>query len=141
MVDEAASTTRRSALDRAAATVGDRWTLLLVDALLQGASRYSDLEDAVVGISPNVLSRRLKQLEEVGIVVATPYQQRPVRHDYRLTDRGRAFAPVLDLLAGWGDDEDEPMTHDRCGTGLTAVLWCPTCQEPVDPDEDDLVHL
>lgn len=126
--------TRRAALDRAATLVGDRWSLVVVDALLAGGARFSDLEDAVAGISPNVLSARLKQLEAHGVVVAEPYQRRPVRHEYRLTDRGRALAAVLDLLATWADDEVAPPTHARCGTALTAVLWCPTCDEPVDGD-------
>ena len=132
---------RQDALIHATSVVGDRWTLLLVDALLAGPARYSDLEDRVRGISPNVLSSRLKQLEGDGLVVAEPYQQRPVRHDYRLTDRGRALATVLDLLAAWGDDAVPPPAHGRCGTPLAGVLWCPTCEELVGDPDDDLVHL
>lgn len=133
---------RRTAVDRAATLVGDRWSLVVVDALLGGAARFSELERAVAGISPNVLSARLKQLEADGVVVAEPYQQRPVRHAYRLTDRGRSLADVLDLLAAWADDATAAPSHQRCGTTLTAVLWCPTCEEPVVGEGDDqLIHI
>ena len=140
-VDAGTAEARRAGLERAAASVGDRWTLLVVDALLAGPARYSDIEERVAGISPNVLSARLKQLEGTGLVVAAPYQSRPVRHDYRLTDRGRALASVLDLLAAWGDEGVPAPTHPRCGTPLTAVLWCATCEEPVTEDDADLIHL
>ena len=132
---------RRAGLQRAAAAVGDRWTLLVVDALLGGPGRYSDLEEQVAGISPTVLSARLKELEAGGLVVATPYQDRPVRHEYRLTDRGRSLASVLDLLAAWGDEEAGAAIHQRCGTALTAVPWCPTCEESVADADEDLIHL
>lgn len=133
----------RTALDRAAELVGDRWTLLLVHALLAGTARFSDLEQRVTGISPNALTSRLRQLEDDGLVVATPYQQRPVRHEYGLTDRGRELAGVLRLLAAWAghEDGDRPV-HVRCGTPLDVVHWCPTCEEPADPEgSDGLIEL
>ena len=66
-----------SALDVAMARVGDRWTLLVVDALLDGPRRFKDLEAAVPGLAPNVLSARLRRLEREGLVVAVPYSERP----------------------------------------------------------------
>lgn len=138
------SSPERQALDRAAALVGDRWTLLLVHALLEGPARFSDLEDRVDGISPNALTSRLRQLEDDGLVVATPYQERPTRHAYGLTDRGRELAGVLRLLAAWADHDAEVhlATHARCGTTLEVTHWCPTCEEPADPgDGDGLIEL
>jgi len=133
----------RHALDRAAELVGDRWTLLLVHALLDGAGRFSELEERVAGISPNALTSRLRRLEDDGLVVATPYQQRPVRHAYGLTDRGRELAGVLRLLAAWeGGDGGHPPMHSVCGTQLDVVHFCPTCEEPADPDgADGLIEL
>ena len=130
----------RRALDQAATLVGDRWTLLLVHALLDGPGRFSSLQEQVEGISPNALSSRLKRLEDDGLVVAEPYQDRPVRHAYRLTDRGHELAGVLRLLAAWSDSGVEPPVHDRCGTPLQVVHWCPTCDERADPGEE-LVRL
>jgi DNA-binding HxlR family transcriptional regulator len=60
-------------LDRGLAQVGDRWTLLIVDALLDGPKRYSDLAHAVEGIAPNILAARLRRLKQNGLVVASPY--------------------------------------------------------------------
>lgn len=132
---------RRDGLRRATSMVGDRWTLLVVDELLAGPARFSDLEQRVEGISPTVLTARLKELEAGGVVVARPYQDRPVRYDYRLTDRGRGLASTLDVLAAWGHDDADPPVHARCGTALGAVLWCATCEEPADGETDALVHL
>ena len=132
------ATARAAALTHATALVGDRWTLLVVDTLLAGPARYSELEERVDGISPSVLSSRLRQLEDAGLVVAEPYQQRPVRHDYRLTDRGRSLAAVLDLLAAWGDNEVEAPTHAVCGTPVAVAHWCPTCEQPVEVDEQPM---
>ena len=133
----------RRALGRAAALVGDRWTLLLVHALLAGPARFSELEQRVPGISPNALTSRLRQLEDDGLVVATPYQQRPVRHAYGLTDRGRELAGVLRLLAAWVDtDEGDPAVHTACGTVLEVTHFCPTCEVPADPEgSDGLIEL
>lgn len=133
----------RQALARAAALVADRWTLLLVHALLEDAARFSELEERVTGISPNALTSRLRQLEDGGLVVASPYQQRPVRHEYGLTDRGRELAGVLRLLAAWaGHDEVDRPVHARCGTPLEVRHFCPTCEEPADPERaDGLIEL
>ena len=137
------TTEERDALDRAAALVADRWTLLLVHALLAGPARFSELEERVPGISPNALTSRLRQLEDDGLVVATPYQQRPVRHAYGLTDRGRELAGVLRLLAAWADtDSGDAPVHIACGTVLEVAHWCPTCERPADPEgPDGLIQL
>ena len=92
----------RSALAEALAAVGDRWTLLIVEALLDGPRRFNDLQDATAGISPNILSQRLRRLEELGLAVAQPYSRRPPRYVYELTAAGRELAGALQLLAGWG---------------------------------------
>jgi DNA-binding HxlR family transcriptional regulator len=126
----------QEALDRAAALVGDRWTLLLVHALLSGPGRFGELQTRITGISPNALTSRLRQLEDDTLVVAEPYQDRPVRHAYRLTDRGRELAGVLRLLAAWSDPGIDPPVHDRCGTPLEVVHWCPTCEQAAEPGEE-----
>jgi DNA-binding HxlR family transcriptional regulator len=95
----------RPALDRALAALGDRWSLLIVAALLDGPRRFGELQEAVAGIAPNILSARLKALEEHGILVAEPYSHRPLRYRYELTARGEALAEPLRLLAAWGAGE------------------------------------
>ena len=124
-----------SALARAVEVVGDRWSLLVVDALLDGALRFNDLGAALPGIAPNVLSQRLKHLEHEGIVVARPYSRRPPRFSYELSASGRELAGVLRLLSHWGSERSEaaePLTHSACGTPMEARWYCPTCGVAVD---------
>ena len=83
--------------------LGDRWSLLIVrDLLLRDALRFADLAAAAEGVPTNTLADRLHPLEEHGIVAREPYSDRPPRYRYRLTDRGRDLAPVLDAMATWG---------------------------------------
>ena len=93
-----AQTPLAAALER----VGDRWSLLLIEALLEGPRRFGELSEAINGIAPNILSERLKRLEGERVVRATPYSERPPRHTYALTDEGLELAGVLRLLADWG---------------------------------------
>ena len=134
-----------SPLADALARVGDRWTLLVVAALLDGPKRFNELQESLEGIAPNVLSGRLKGLVEQALVVATAYSERPPRFVYELTESGRELAGALRLLADWGArgaDAAEPLRHRDCGTALQARWWCPTCDEAVeDGDGEDLVHV
>src|SRR3954467_7659398 len=86
----------------ALARVGDRWTLLVIAALLEAPKRFNELQDELDGIAPNVLSSRLKSLTEHALVVAQPYSERPPRFAYELSESGRELAGALRLLADWG---------------------------------------
>jgi len=121
------------ALSQALARVGDRWSLLVVSALLDGSRRFNDLQDDVGGIAPNVLSQRLKHLEREAVIVAHPYSTRPPRYAYELTASGRELAGAVRVLAGWAGD-DRP-AHDQCGTPVEARWYCPTCASAVSDDE------
>ncbi len=135
-----------SPLADALARVGDRWTLLVVAALLDGPKRFNELQEALPGIAPNVLSGRVKGLVEQALAVAVPYSERPPRFVYELTESGRELAGALRLLADWGArngaDAAEPLRHTACGTPLQARWWCPTCDQAVeDADGDDVVFV
>ncbi|HET7481591.1 MAG TPA: helix-turn-helix domain-containing protein [Actinomycetota bacterium] len=134
-----------SPLETAVGRIGDRWAMLIVEALLGGPQRFGDLGTAVRGIAPNVLSQRLKALERNGIVVARPYSRRPLRHVYELSAPGQELGGALRLLAHWGarssDDTTAPR-HDTCGTALETRWYCPTCAAVVaDDEESDLRFL
>lgn len=135
----------RDALTIAVERVGDRWTLRIIHALLDGPQRFADLTSAVPGISPTVLSGRLKDLEADATVVATPYQDRPARYEYALTGQGRELAGVVRLLASWGAAHDGSaegaVRHDVCGTPAEARWFCPTCSVTVDDETTHLRHL
>ncbi len=130
-----------SPLAAALAIVGDRWTPLVIEALLDGPRRFGDLQEALGGIAPNILSQRLRQLEAAALVVATPYSERPPRFVYELSDAGRGLAGVLRLLADWGAGRSVAgPVHDACGAALEVRWYCPTCARLVDEDEPADVH-
>lgn len=131
-----------SALAAALDRVGDRWSLRLVAALLDGERRFTELLGAVPGLAPNVLSQRLKALERHALVVSRPYSRRPLRHSYHLSSTGRDLAGAVRLLAAWGagaGTDAEAPRHVTCGTLLEIRWHCPTCGENVDdPETEDL---
>lgn len=120
--------------------VGDRWTLLILRNIFRGVHRFSQMADDL-GIAKNLLADRLGKLVDHDIVHKVPYQQRPLRHEYRLTPKGMDLSPALVALMGWGDrwtSGGEPPTvlvHDYCGTALEQVLLCPSCDETVRPSQ------
>jgi DNA-binding HxlR family transcriptional regulator len=136
-----AATPLADALER----VGDRWTLLVVAALLDGPLRFNELQAQLEGIAPNVLSARLKALSEQALVVTQAYSERPPRFVYELTESGRELAGALRLLADWGarTGGGEPYRHEACGTALEARWWCPSCEQVMDDPADDgeVVHV
>jgi DNA-binding HxlR family transcriptional regulator len=120
---------------RALSVVGDRWTLLILRDCFLGARRFDQFE-ASLGLSPHLLSTRLAKLVDEGILVRRPYQSQPVRHEYRLTDKGRDLHPVIAALVRWGDrwmaGADGPpaiFVHKACGHATTPELVCSECGE------------
>lgn len=132
------STDPAAPLAYAVERIGDRWTILIVDALMTGPRRFGELEADVAGIAPTVLTKRLRQLEVDGIVVGRPYTERPLRLAYELTGPGRSLAGAIQLLRDWGAShtgDDGAAVHATCGTPVVTRLWCPTCDAAVDADD------
>ena len=124
-----------SPLAEALARVGDRWTLLVVEALLPGPQRFNDLLSQIPGIAANILSERLKRLERDRLLVARPYTKRPPRAAYQLTAEGTELAGALRLLADWAARNNglaDTQRHLACGTPIEARWYCPTCDQLVD---------
>ncbi|MFB6450219.1 winged helix-turn-helix transcriptional regulator [Bradyrhizobium tunisiense] len=99
--------------------VGARWTLLIVRDLLPGTMRFQDLQERLPGMAPNVLSDRLKTLEEHGLVRREFYSDHPPRAAYTLTDSGRELGVVVLALGQWGvrhvNGRLKPgLQHDEC---------------------------
>jgi DNA-binding HxlR family transcriptional regulator len=138
----------RDGLAEALALVGDRWTLLIVAALLDGPRRFGDLQADVNGIAPNVLTQRLRALTQHGLVIASAYTERPPRFVYELSAGARELALPLQLLAGGGSAHApgaQAPRHDLCGTPLELEWWCPVCRPTVadaagPPDADENLH-
>ncbi|WP_066327351.1 winged helix-turn-helix transcriptional regulator [Anoxybacteroides amylolyticum] len=77
-----------------------RWVGLIVSQLLEGKRRFSEIE-ASLPISGKLLSERLKELEEAGIVERNVYPETPVRIEYVLTEKGKALKPVMEAIERW----------------------------------------
>jgi DNA-binding HxlR family transcriptional regulator/peroxiredoxin len=90
------------AVAQAAAVIGDWWSLLLVRETARGRYRFDELQHEL-DISRKVLTERLNHLVDSGVLEKVPYQQGPVRYEYRLTDTGRALLPVLVSMQDWAD--------------------------------------
>lgn len=125
-------------LDGAVSRIGDRWSLRIIAVLLEGERTFSELEAHVQGIAPNVLASRLRTLTRDDVVNAAPYQRRPVRMRYALTEAGTRLAGALTALAEWGAHREGRVggvTHGPCGSVVQTRPWCPTCDRVVAPDE------
>jgi DNA-binding HxlR family transcriptional regulator len=125
---------------QATAAVGDRWSLPIVGALLGGPLRYTEIRGLLPAIAPNILTARLRSLEERGLVTAERYSERPPRFEYRLTPDGEGLADVTRLLAGWANRRagaGREVVHDACGSPLELRWWCPTCALAPGMDGED----
>jgi DNA-binding HxlR family transcriptional regulator len=128
-----------SALDAALGRVGDRWSFLVVEALLDGPRRFNELIGTLPGIAPNILTDRLRRLEREGVLIGRRYSERPARLAYSLTEDGHELAGVLRLLAAWGAGSTagaEGLRHLSCGSLLEARWYCPTCARTIDDDQE-----
>ena len=93
---------------RAVELIGRRWTGVIVRALLGGAVRFSDVSDAIPGLSDRLLSERLKELELEGILRRTVYPETPVRIEYTLTEKGLALSQTITDIANWAERWSSP---------------------------------
>jgi DNA-binding HxlR family transcriptional regulator len=120
--------------------VGERWTFLILRDALLGVTRFDSFLTSL-GIARTVLTDRLNGLVRNGIFVRVPYQDRPVRHEYQLTTKGRELVTIIVSLMEWGDrhlgDGDPPRVavHAGCEGRVRNQLICATCGRPVSPDE------
>ena len=126
---------------RALDLLGDRWTLLIVRDLLTRRGRFQDLFQSLPGIAPNILSDRIKLLEEHGVVTRRFYSAHPPRAEYVLTEKGRELGAVIGALASWGARHaGSPLTpvHAACGHPAEVVFRCPDCAELLSQEAIEL---
>lgn len=125
---------QQCSLARTAAIVGDQWTLVILrDAFLK-VRRFEDFQRRN-GITRRILTLRLRMLVERGIFERVPYQSRPLRHEYRLTSRGRDLYPIILSIVHWGNEhlaeEAGPPVlhrHKSCGADIVPKLVCAHCE-------------
>jgi DNA-binding HxlR family transcriptional regulator len=113
--------------------VGERWTPLIIRDAFLGVRRFGDFAERL-GIARNVLQDRLERLVEAGILEKVPYQERPLRHEYRLTEMGLDLWPTIVAMLKFGDrhlaGEAGPpliLLHRECGGEIDDRRICTRC--------------
>ena len=121
--------------------LGDWWTPLVLREAFYGTRRFDGFE-RTLGIGRNVLTQRLNRLVDEGALERVPYQQRPLRHEYVLTEKGCELFPILAAINRWGDrwltGESGPpvvLHHTTCGHDTEAVVVCDHCREPLRAED------
>jgi len=124
---------------RALSEVGDRWTLLILREAFLRTRRFADFVSRT-GAARNLVAERLQGLVDAGVLERRLYQERPARHEYRLTEKGMDLYPVLLGLARWGDrwhddGRGKPIEHVHrvCGRVMHAQIVCSECGEALHP--------
>jgi DNA-binding HxlR family transcriptional regulator len=113
--------------------VGERWSLLIVRDVFLGLRRFDQIQ-ASLGIARNVLQARLARLTDQGVLERRPYQERPARYEYRLTEKGLDLWPTVVALMKWGDRYGAPaagppvlLEHRGCGGAVDEHRTCTAC--------------
>jgi DNA-binding HxlR family transcriptional regulator len=94
-------------LSKALDIIGDKWSLVIIRDMCLGKKRYGDFQSSPEGIPSNILSNRLRKLEECELLRKQPYQFKPVRYDYFLTAKSADLLPVLQALVRWTQKYDD----------------------------------
>lgn len=97
----------RCPIARSLDRVGEWWSILILRDAFKGKTRFDQFQKSL-GIAPNMLTRRLNTLVESGLLERRLYSEKPPRHEYVLTDKGRDFRPVLWALVAWGNKHFPP---------------------------------
>lgn len=123
---------------RTVAVIGDRWTLLVLRDCFLRVRRFEEFQKRL-GITRHVLADRLRNLVKAGVLEKVVYEQRPRRHEYRLTPKGLDLYPILMAIVHWGDvhtsgRRGRPLLHEHktCGRHFDPVTICSECGEPLD---------
>ncbi len=126
--------------------IGDRWTMLILREAFRGTRRFDQFQRDL-GLARNLLTDRLNRLVDNEIFHKVPYQDRPVRCEYRLTPKGIDLSPSLVALMHWGDKwvagEAGPpvvLVHETCGTGVDQEFICWACDCVVTPGQLRSLH-
>jgi len=134
------------AIARFANVLGDPWSMLLLRDIFLGVTRFSAFQERL-GITKQTLANRLRDFQAHGIVELQPYQQRPLRSEYKLTDKGRDLGDFAMMIWTWqsrwaGADSMLPrrLLHLSCGSIAVPQMICRTCHAPVEIRDVRLGH-
>ncbi len=122
--------------------IGDRWTLLILRHLSRGQDTYKILLNNLGGIPSNLLSNRLKTLEEDGLITPVLYQNHPPRYKYLLTESGKDLEDVFNSIILWGEKHlnkcYKELVHTSCNHSVNLTYYCPHCDKEVPREEVDV---
>ncbi len=126
---------------RTLSVIGDRWTILILRDCFLRVRRFEDFQKSL-GIARPVLADRLQKLLDSFVLTKVAYQEKPTRHEYRLTPKGLELYPVIMSIVHWGDshmtDKKGPPLYHRhnvCGHAFHVVQTCSECSGEVLPRE------
>ncbi|MEV4581119.1 helix-turn-helix domain-containing protein [Nonomuraea jabiensis] len=136
---------RECSIANALAVIGERWSLLAMREVLLGVRRFDQIARNT-GASRDILTARLRKLEEAGLLERELYESHPPRYEYVLTETGQALHAVLLSLMDWGDryvTKGEPPTVWRhsCGEPLEPLMVCAHCREPVHTEDMSVIRV
>lgn len=130
-------------VERMLSQAGDAWTFLILREAFFGAQRFDQFQSQLAA-APNILTDRLKKLVVHDLLEKRPYQKRPPRFEYRLTEKGIDLYPAIVLLMRWGDrwlDEGKGapllLVHRKCGKVSRPRLVCDCCGKPISAHDMD----
>lgn len=122
--------------------IGDKWTLLILHAIQSGRHTYKELQEALPGIPTNLLSNRLKELENDQFIQCSLYQNHPPRYQYELSERGSDLKDIYNVIALWGEKHlqncPKKVMHQKCHHPIKIKYYCEHCQTYVDADEIEM---
>lgn len=123
--------------------IGDKWTLLILRQLSNGCDTYSSLLEKLEGIPSNLLSNRLKTLEEDELVIPVLYQRHPPRYRYILTESGKDLDDIFNSIILWGQKHlkrcYKELVHTECNHNIKLQYYCPNCGKTVDKSEISVI--
>ena len=133
--------TMNCSIARTASVVGDRWTILIIRDAFLGLRRFESIQRDL-GLTPHRLSDRLRKLVSDGILRRVPYEDRPPRFEYLLTEKGLDLYPLIVVMMEWGDrwmagtaGAPVELVHRPCGHPIRPRLTCPDCRVKIEPRE------
>ena len=119
--------------------IGDKWTLLILRQIMMGYGTYTELFNRLEGIPSNLLSDRLKSLEEDRLIKKELYQTHPPRCKYLLTKSGHDLTDVFNSIILWGERNlkkcHKKLTHSSCGHKIEQIYYCPQCDKTISRDD------